>query len=202
MSSALSPNQLLIHTYNSIWKIAKVFDRMTLMRIENTNDSIPLYLPRNPLLRIFLNSIFIPANVVIKILYYYIPKNKNVHNERAILKGCTQCYLHLDESFAFWPCFCKFQQQQQQQQQQVCWTFPNIYILCGCTVYMLRVFPDAVGYTAFQNKYCRHHTNWRLRDGWLWKPLESLSPCGNNFWLKQCSELYPLLISFWPFFHF
>lgn len=99
MDSALSPNQLLIYTCNSIWNIAKVVDRTTLMRMENTNDSIPLYLPINPLLRIFCFTL-ISTNVVINIFYYYISKNKNVHNDRAILKGCPQYYLHLDKPYS------------------------------------------------------------------------------------------------------
>lgn len=58
MDSDLNPNQLLIYMCNSIWKIAKVVDKKTLMRIENINDSIPLYLPINPLLRIFCFTLF------------------------------------------------------------------------------------------------------------------------------------------------
>lgn len=99
MDSALSPNQLLIYTCNSIWNIAKVVDRTTLMRMENTNDSIPLYLPINLLLRIFCFTL-ISTNVVINIFYYYISKNKNVHHDRAILKGCAQYYLHLDKPYS------------------------------------------------------------------------------------------------------
>lgn len=91
-----------------------------------------------------------------------------------------------------------FQQQQKKNYRRVCWIFPNIYVVCGCTV-CVEGIPRCFGYIAFQNKYCRHHTNVRLTDGWLWKAVRKSKSMWQQFLTEIVQWLYPLLISFWLF---
>lgn len=46
-------------------------------------------------------------------------------------------------------------------------------------------FQTLWGYIAFQNKYCRHHTNWKLTDGWLWKAIRK----SRSMWQQFLTEI-------------
>lgn len=94
----------------------------------------------------------------------------------------------------FWPCFCKFQQQQKIMKESV--ESSPTFIEFEVTQYVLRVFPDAVGYIAFQNKYCRHHTNWRLTDGRLWKAIRKSESMWQQFLTEIVQWIVPTAFSF------
>lgn len=46
------------------------------------------------------------------------------------------------------------------------------------------------GYIAFQNKYCRHHTNWRLIDSWLWKDIRK----SESMWQQFLTEIVQWIV--------